>query len=42
MHIAQPNQPHKFTNTGNGRLRQIDIHCNPKFITEWLEDGSRP
>jgi mannose-6-phosphate isomerase-like protein (cupin superfamily) len=38
VYIVQPNQPHKFTNTGAGRLRQIDIHCNPKFITEWLED----
>ncbi len=38
MHIAQPNQPHKFVNSGQGHLRQIDIHCGPKFSTEWLED----
>jgi mannose-6-phosphate isomerase-like protein (cupin superfamily) len=36
--IAQPNQPHKFVNIGDGPLRQIDIHNGPKFITEWLED----
>jgi mannose-6-phosphate isomerase-like protein (cupin superfamily) len=35
--IAQPNQPHKFVNTGDGRLRQIDIHCGPVFIQEELE-----
>jgi mannose-6-phosphate isomerase-like protein (cupin superfamily) len=42
--IAQPNQPHKFVNSGNGRLRQLDIHCGPKFQTEWLkeEDVTRP
>jgi mannose-6-phosphate isomerase-like protein (cupin superfamily) len=40
--IALPNQPHKFVNSGQGRLRQLDIHCNAKFITEWLEEGSQP
>jgi mannose-6-phosphate isomerase-like protein (cupin superfamily) len=39
--IAHPNQPHKFVNSSQGRLRQLDIHCNAKFITEWLEDESR-
>jgi mannose-6-phosphate isomerase-like protein (cupin superfamily) len=36
--IAHPNQPHKFVNSGKGQLRQLDIHCNSKFITEWLEN----
>jgi mannose-6-phosphate isomerase-like protein (cupin superfamily) len=30
--------PHKFVNSGVGRLRQIDIHASERFITEWLED----
>ena len=30
--------PHKFVNTGAGRLRQVDIHASERFITEWLED----
>ena len=30
--------PHKFVNSGTGRLRQIDIHASDRFITEWLED----
>jgi hypothetical protein len=30
--------PHKFVNSGDGRLRQIDIHANATFVTEWLED----
>ena len=30
--------PHKFVNSGAGRLKQIDIHASERFITEWLED----
>ena len=30
--------PHKFKNTGDQRLRQVDIHTSPKFITQWLEE----
>jgi mannose-6-phosphate isomerase-like protein (cupin superfamily) len=30
--------PHKFVNSGAGRLRQVDIHASDRFITEWLED----
>jgi mannose-6-phosphate isomerase-like protein (cupin superfamily) len=30
--------PHKFINSGERQLRQIDIHLNKQFITEWLED----
>jgi mannose-6-phosphate isomerase-like protein (cupin superfamily) len=29
--------PHKFVNSGTGRLRQVDIHASDHFITEWLE-----
>ncbi|HEX4206896.1 MAG TPA: cupin domain-containing protein [Ktedonobacteraceae bacterium] len=36
--IAPPGLPHKFINSGEGPLRQIDIHASPRFITEWLED----
>ncbi|HEX9098548.1 MAG TPA: cupin domain-containing protein [Candidatus Dormibacteraeota bacterium] len=35
--IVQPGVPHKFVNSGSGRLRQIDIHASDRFITEWLE-----
>jgi mannose-6-phosphate isomerase-like protein (cupin superfamily) len=28
---------HGFTNTGAGRLKQVDIHVSPRFVTEWLE-----
>jgi mannose-6-phosphate isomerase-like protein (cupin superfamily) len=34
--IVPPGAPHAFTNTGGGRLRQIDIHVSPAFATEWL------
>ena len=36
--IVPPNTPHKFFNSGEGPLRQIDLHLNPQIITEWLED----
>ena len=29
---------HKFVNSGEERLRQVDIHASDRFITEWLED----
>jgi mannose-6-phosphate isomerase-like protein (cupin superfamily) len=35
--IVQPGMPHKFINSGSGRLRQIDIHASDRFVTEWLE-----
>src|SRR2546428_448291 len=27
---------HAFVNSGETRLKQVDIHLSPKFITEWL------
>jgi mannose-6-phosphate isomerase-like protein (cupin superfamily) len=36
--LVPANVPHKFTNAGNTRLRQIDIHVSKQFITDWLED----
>jgi mannose-6-phosphate isomerase-like protein (cupin superfamily) len=26
---------HGFTNIGEASLRQIDIHANPEFVTQW-------
>ena len=36
--VAPAGVPHKFINSGSGPLRQIDIHANDRFVTEWLED----
>jgi mannose-6-phosphate isomerase-like protein (cupin superfamily) len=36
--IVPAETPHKFVNSGDGPLRQIDIHQSPQFITDWLED----
>ncbi len=36
MAVVDANQPHGFVNSGRSRLRQIDIHLSPRFITEWL------
>jgi mannose-6-phosphate isomerase-like protein (cupin superfamily) len=30
--------PHKFVNSGTGRLRQIDIHASKRFVTERLDE----
>lgn len=37
MAVVDAHQPHAFINTGEGTLRQIDVHLSPRFITEWLE-----
>ena len=34
--VAPPGVPHRFVNSGTGRLRQVDIHEHPRFDTEWL------
>ena len=36
--IVPAETPHKFTNLSNQQLKQIDIHVNKQFITDWLED----
>jgi quercetin dioxygenase-like cupin family protein len=36
--VVPPGTPHRFVNSGDGPLRQIDIHVNSRFVTEWLED----
>jgi mannose-6-phosphate isomerase-like protein (cupin superfamily) len=37
MVIVPGGVPHAFHNSGEGQLRQIDIHLNARFETEWLE-----
>jgi mannose-6-phosphate isomerase-like protein (cupin superfamily) len=29
---------HKFVNSGEERLRQVDIHASDRFVTVWLEN----
>src|SRR5687767_658687 len=36
--IAPAGVPHKFINSGSEPLRQIDIHLNDRFETEWVEE----
>src|SRR5262245_45161009 len=36
--MVPANLPHKFMNTGDRQLRQVDIHVSRQFITDWLED----
>lgn len=35
--IVRKGEPHKFVNSGSGRLRQTDIHLNKNIETDWLE-----
>jgi mannose-6-phosphate isomerase-like protein (cupin superfamily) len=34
--VVHAGEPHGFVNTGDGPLRQIDIHVSPRFATDWL------
>jgi mannose-6-phosphate isomerase-like protein (cupin superfamily) len=34
--VAPAGVPHRFVNSGSGRLQQVDIHEHPRFETEWL------
>jgi mannose-6-phosphate isomerase-like protein (cupin superfamily) len=34
--IVPPDTAHRFVNSGDGPLRQIDIHVSARFSTEWL------
>jgi mannose-6-phosphate isomerase-like protein (cupin superfamily) len=36
--IVSADQAHAFVNSGTGRLRQIDVHLSPRFVTEWLSE----
>jgi mannose-6-phosphate isomerase-like protein (cupin superfamily) len=36
--IVPAEVPHKFMNLSEQRLKQIDIHVNKQFITDWLEN----
>lgn len=37
--VVSADVPHKFMNASDRQLRQVDIHVNPHFITEWLESN---
>jgi mannose-6-phosphate isomerase-like protein (cupin superfamily) len=34
--------PHAFMNSGEGRLKQVDIHLSPAIVTGWLERDPAP
>jgi mannose-6-phosphate isomerase-like protein (cupin superfamily) len=36
--IVPAEMPHKFMNLSDRPLKQIDIHVNKQFITDWLEE----
>jgi quercetin dioxygenase-like cupin family protein len=35
--VIPADQVHGFVNSGEGPLRQVDIHASGHFVTEWLE-----
>jgi mannose-6-phosphate isomerase-like protein (cupin superfamily) len=36
--VVQAGVAHGFVNSGDGPLRQVDIHVSDRIVTEWLED----
>lgn len=36
--VVPADTPHRFFNAGRGRLRQVNIHTNRRFVTEWLDE----
>ncbi len=40
--IVPAGVPHRFFNSGDGPLRQVDVHVSPRFVTEWLEPAPGP
>ncbi len=36
--IVPAETPHKFMNCSDQRLKQVDIHVNKEFVTDWLEE----
>jgi quercetin dioxygenase-like cupin family protein len=36
--VVHAGEPHSSVNSGEGQLRQIDIHLHLTFETAWLED----
>jgi len=39
--VVPAGMPHAFVNSGDGPLRQIAIHLNPRYATEWLDGRPR-
>lgn len=35
--VVPANTPHRFLNSGEGVLRQVDIHTSRRFVTEWID-----
>jgi mannose-6-phosphate isomerase-like protein (cupin superfamily) len=35
--VIPAGRAHRFVNSGDEPLRQIDIHANSHFVTEWLD-----
>jgi mannose-6-phosphate isomerase-like protein (cupin superfamily) len=37
--VAGAGAPHRFRNSGSGRLDIMCIHASPRFETEWLDEA---
>jgi mannose-6-phosphate isomerase-like protein (cupin superfamily) len=36
--VVSAETPHRFRNTGSGRLQLMCIHAAPRMVQEWLDD----
>ena len=39
--VVAAGMPHKFVNTGGGRLRMTSVQPRPRIEVEWLEDRAQ-
>ena len=39
--VVPAGTPHRFVNSGEGPLRQVDIHVSDRFVTQWLDPPQR-
>jgi mannose-6-phosphate isomerase-like protein (cupin superfamily) len=37
--VVPAGEPHGFESSGDGPLRQVNIHVSPRLVSQWLEEG---
>jgi mannose-6-phosphate isomerase-like protein (cupin superfamily) len=35
--VVPAGEPHGFVNSGEGQLRQVNLHASPRLVSKWLE-----
>jgi mannose-6-phosphate isomerase-like protein (cupin superfamily) len=37
--VVPAGEPHGFKSSGDGRLRQVNIHVSARMLSQWLDEG---